>query len=79
MTSLLTITEAASLLGIAPCTLRRRVARNEVPHRRIFGGPIRFTSEDIEEILREAYRPVVQREEKRAAISNGYVCKWVRT
>ncbi len=79
MTALLTINEAASLLGIAPCTLRRRIARNEVPHRRIFGGPIRFSQEDIEAILEQAYRPVVQRDEKRVTSQNGYVCKWVRT
>ena len=76
MKDLLTISEAAELLHVAPCTLRRRVNRNEVPHHRIFDGMIRFSEEDIQEILRQAYRPV---REKEQPLVFRRKLKWVRT
>ena len=45
-----TYDEAAEMLQISPRTLRRAVVNGRVPYRRI-GQLVRFTSDDISEIL----------------------------
>jgi excisionase family DNA binding protein len=50
MTPLMTLDDAAKVLAISSCTLRRKVARGEVPHKRI-GGAIRFSEQDLNEYL----------------------------
>lgn len=49
---LLTISEAAALLGVKAQTLYVWVAQNRVPHRKI-GRLVRFTEEDLEEFVEQ--------------------------
>lgn len=50
MNRLLTITEAAALLGVKPQTLYLWVSLRRVPHRKI-GRLVRFTESDLEEFV----------------------------
>jgi excisionase family DNA binding protein len=50
MNRLLTITEAAALLGVKPQTLYLWVSLRRVPHRKI-GRLVRFTEADLEEFV----------------------------
>lgn len=54
-----TVDEAAEELRMARATLYRLVKEMKVPHRRIQGTGVRFTQDDINEILEGAYRPAV--------------------
>lgn len=56
-----TVAEAATRLGISRSKLYELVAAGEVPHRRIRGAGVKFTAEDLDAILAEAYRPAVAR------------------
>ncbi len=73
--NLLTLPQAAARLSIAPATLRRWAARGSVPSRKV-GGCVRFSEEDLAEIVAQSYRPVrgADREER---VSIGEL-KWVR-
>lgn len=52
------IAEAASLLGIAPTTLRDRVTAGRVPHVRLHARKgVRFTADQIREIRASMVRP----------------------
>ncbi|PSK96125.1 excisionase family DNA binding protein [Murinocardiopsis flavida] len=52
-TPLLSIDQAAEYLNVRPSWLRAKVAARQVPHRRL-GKHVRFTAEDIAEILTAA-------------------------
>jgi excisionase family DNA binding protein len=53
---LLTISEAASLLGVRPQTLYLWVSAQRIPHRKI-GRLVRFTEEDLEEFVNQQKQP----------------------
>ncbi|MFP3041218.1 helix-turn-helix domain-containing protein [Treponema primitia] len=50
MITVLSIKEAAPVLGVAEVTLRRMIRKGEVPHHRI-GSLYKFTESDIEEFF----------------------------
>ena len=75
MPPLLTIPDAAAVLAISPATLRRWCSTGRVAHRKV-GGTIRFTQEDVEAIVKGAYRGV--RESEAGACGVGEPLKWVR-
>lgn len=54
-TVLLGFTEAAEALNVNESWLRRAVTANEVPHRRL-GRKVRFTEDDIAQIVAQAAR-----------------------
>lgn len=58
---LLSIPDAAKILGISGHTLRGHVTAGRIAHRRI-GGAIRFTEGDVEEFVEASKKPV-RREE----------------
>ena len=53
---LLTISEAAELLGVKTQTLYVWVAQHRVPHRKI-GRLVRFTDADLEEFVNKQKQP----------------------
>jgi excisionase family DNA binding protein len=53
MTPLLSIRDAAKLLGISESTMRSHVSCRRIAHRRI-GGAIRFTEQDIQSFVEES-------------------------
>lgn len=57
MTTLLNIDQAAEVLNIPAGTLRHKVSARAVPHTRI-GRHVRFTAEDIAEIIAAGKQPV---------------------
>lgn len=55
-TQLLTVDEAASALRVVPVTVRRMIARGQLPAVRLggrAGGLMRVRASDLEELLRE--------------------------
>lgn len=54
-----TVEEAADLLDMGRSTLYRLVKKQQVPHRRLPTGVVKFTDADIDEILDDGYRPAV--------------------
>lgn len=54
-----TVEEAAEQLAMSRATLYRLVKQMKVPHRRIHGTGVRFSAEDIDEIVAAAYRSAV--------------------
>jgi excisionase family DNA binding protein len=70
MTPLLSIPEAAKLLGISESTMRSHVSCRRIAHRRI-GGSIRFTEQDIQSFVEESkveVRTVVAKAPKMPAL-----------
>jgi excisionase family DNA binding protein len=62
------IDEAAARLGCSPLTLRDKVTRREVPHRR--SGRLKgvyFTQEDLDKILAGQVRPATDKGARRRA------------
>jgi excisionase family DNA binding protein len=57
MSPLLSIPEAAKLLGISESTMRTHVSCRRIAHRKI-GGSIRFTESDIEEFVEVSKRGI---------------------
>jgi excisionase family DNA binding protein len=57
MERLLTIPEAARLLGVKPNTLYLWVSQKRVPHRKI-GRLVRFAERDLEEFVELQRQPV---------------------
>ena len=57
MERLLTIQEAARLLGVKPNTLYLWVSQKRVPHRKI-GRLVRFAERDLEEFVELQRQPV---------------------
>jgi excisionase family DNA binding protein len=53
------VEEAADLLGVGRSTLYRLIKAQQVPHRVLPTGVIRFTDADIESVLADAHRPAV--------------------
>ena len=54
--------EAASILRLSKATIYRRIREGKVPHRVLGEGVgVRFTADDLREILASGYRPVVDR------------------
>lgn len=49
-----TVKEAAKLLAVSESWLYERAGREEIPHHKLGGTALRFTTEDIDEILQEA-------------------------
>lgn len=74
MTPLLPIPAAALVLAVSPATLRGWVSAGRVPYRKL-GGCVRFTQEDLNAIIRDAYRPPRQPEPSRGRVAGGEV-KW---
>lgn len=55
----LTVEEAADALRISRSKLYRLIAEGKVPHRKVDGWGVRLTSDDVDEILADAFRPAV--------------------
>ncbi|MCY9786982.1 helix-turn-helix domain-containing protein [Nocardiopsis sp. EMB25] len=55
---LLTIPQAAQVLAVPESWLRERVRLRKVPHRRL-GKHVRFTTQDLEQIVERAAQQVV--------------------
>lgn len=54
------VEEAAEMLGVSRATLYALVKAQVVPYRRIANvAGVRFTQEDIDQILADAHRPAV--------------------
>ena len=68
MKRLLTIAEAAALLGVKPQTLYFWVSQHRVPHRKI-GRLVRFTESDLEEFVGKQKQPL-------ASPENGTLSTW---
>ena len=58
---LYTVDEAAELLKVSRRHLYQLARDRKVPHRKVKGMSVRFSQKDIEEILTDSYRPVVDR------------------
>ena len=56
---LYTVADAASQLGIGRSTLYRLIRDSKVPYRRMPTGVVRFTDEDIKNIVLWATRPPI--------------------
>jgi excisionase family DNA binding protein len=56
-TSVLTVKQAAHLLGVHDHTIRRRIVRGEIRHLRV-GGLIRIPADELVAFLSEQRRPV---------------------
>lgn len=50
-TELLTTPEAAAILGVSSETVRRWAESRKIRHRRLPSGQLRFTREDLDEVL----------------------------
>jgi excisionase family DNA binding protein len=66
---LLTVEEAAPILGLGRSTLYRLVAEGGVPHRRTLVGVIKFAPADIHKIFNDAHRPPVKRRQRRLNVA----------
>jgi anti-sigma regulatory factor (Ser/Thr protein kinase) len=55
---LYTAREAGEILGLNEEVVRRFARNRQFPHRK-YGRIIRFTAEDIQDIIEHGYRPVV--------------------
>ncbi len=66
---LMTVAEAAEVLGMGRSTLYRLVQDHSVPHRRMPTGVVRFTPADIEQMLADAHRPPIQRSRRRLNVA----------
>ncbi|MFI6320997.1 helix-turn-helix domain-containing protein [Nonomuraea sp. NPDC050556] len=54
----LTFKQAAERLNVPESWLREKVAKRQIPHTRL-GKHVRFTEDDLEEILRAARQPAI--------------------
>jgi excisionase family DNA binding protein len=58
-----TVKEAAKILSVSQSWLYERASSEEIPHHKLGGTAIRFTTEDIDEILEESKRTKQERGE----------------
>jgi excisionase family DNA binding protein len=64
MERLLSVPEAASLLGVRPQTLYLWVSKKRIPHRKI-GRLVRFTEADLAEFVERQHQPAVDSDNER--------------
>lgn len=60
---LLTVNEAAALLGLAPGTLRNWAYQRRIPRVKLFGGPrgaLRFRQSDVQKLIRASLQPALR-------------------
>ncbi len=67
--ALLSYSDLAERLGVSEHTIRRRVAERTWPCTRIGPRHIRFTEQQVEEILRLSAQPAVERSQRRRRAS----------
>ncbi len=66
---LMTVAEAAEVLGMSRSTLYRLIRKAKVPYRLTPTGVTRFAPEDIERILTDAHRLPIQRSQRRLNVA----------
>jgi excisionase family DNA binding protein len=59
---LLTVAEAAQLLALRPCTIRKWLYERRLPYVRL-GRAVRLRKVDMERMVKENYSPVVRNED----------------
>ncbi len=66
---LMTVEEAASVLGIGRSTLYRLIRDCRVPFRLMPAGAVKFAPADIDKILASAHRPPVEGRRRRLNVA----------
>ncbi len=66
---LMTVEEAAAVLGMGRSTLYRLIREGSVPYRLIPTGVLKFAPAEIDKILADGYRPPVERRRRRLSVA----------